>query len=320
MINGVEPTDDQTALITTTAALDSASSTDTPIPQQSPRISPAWLILPCLACDFFMVPVLSTMRGPPSALFLSFAWGIVGCVIAQGNLLAAWLTWSEGPFLGRLFTHWKIAVFLYCLWLLGVGLSTGRQPRNFLIAASFGLGVPLVSLAAQFPLWLARQWLGWRLIKQNAERHPASDQPLTIRDLMLATVIVAVSLALARLAPADGKDIWPVWAAAFTASSIISSIALLPAGALLLRGPLFLPGLLKASLYAASLIALEWIVVAVLWWFFPAALAPGIIYIALSSLMFTFASTLLLTSALAHNRGYRLISRQHPAPLRVPRG
>jgi hypothetical protein len=252
------------------------------------------------------------MRGPPSALFLSFAWGIIGCVLAQGNLLAAWLAWSEGPFLRRLATHWKIAAFLYCLWLLGVGLAIGRKPESFTIAASFGLGVPLISIAAQLPLWAARQWLGWRLVKTDADLPQSADQPLTIRDLMLATFIVAVSLAPARLAPADGKDIWPVWAVAFLIASLISSISLLPAGALLLRDPLFLPGLLKGSLYAACLIALEWIFVATLWWRYPASLAPGIIYVAISSLMCTFAATLLLTAALAHNRNYRLTSRRRP--------
>jgi hypothetical protein len=180
-----------------------------------------------------------------------------------------------------------------------------------LIAASFGLGLPLISLAAQWPLWAARQWLGWRLVKADAIDPQRADPPLTIRDLMLATLITAVSLALARLAPADGKDVWPVWAVAFTAASLISSISLLPAGALLLRDARFFPGLLKGTLYAASLIALEWLFVATLWWRYPAALAPGVIYVAISGLMFTFAATLLLTAALAHNRGYRLTSRRH---------
>ncbi|HEY2412908.1 MAG TPA: hypothetical protein VGI40_11730 [Pirellulaceae bacterium] len=256
------------------------------------------------------MPVLSTINGPPSAIFLSFALGIVGCVLAQGNLLAAWLAWSEGPFLRRLVTHWKIAAFLYFVWLLGFGIALGRNQDAFAFAATVALGVPLVSFAAQLPLWAARHWFGWRLVKADAVPAERPDPPLTIRDLMLATFIVAVSLALARLAPADGKDVWPVWAVAFITASLISSISLLPAGALLLRDPLFLPGLLKGGLYAASLIALEWVFVASLWWRYPAALGPGIIYVAISSLMFSFAATLLLTAALAHNRNYRLVSRR----------
>ena len=74
---------------------------------------------------------------------------------------------------------------------MGFGLAvalSGRIPLQ--IAATVALGVPLVSLAAQFPLWVTRQLFGWRLVR---EEHPTQLSPfpttqrLTIRDLMLAT-------------------------------------------------------------------------------------------------------------------------------------
>ena len=98
------------------------------------------------------------------------AWASWAAVLAQGNLLAAWLAWSDGPFLRRLLTHWKIAAGLYLIWLVGFGLATarnGKVPPG--IAAIVALGVPLVSLAAQFPLWVARQWFGWRLVREQAD-------------------------------------------------------------------------------------------------------------------------------------------------------
>jgi len=239
---------------------------------------------------------------------MAIGLGIVGSVLAQGCLLAAWLAWSDGPFLRRLLAHWKIAAGLYLIWLVGFGLANARHGKvPPLIAAIVALGVPLVSLAAQFPLWVARQWFGWRLVREQAEAAHSSEPPLAIRDLMLATLVVAVALALARLAPSpDAGEMWPVWGVAVTVASVISSISLLPAGALLLRMRLFSRGLVWSGLYAAAWIALPCVVVAVLWWYAPAMLAPRAIYVGLSSLMFMFAATLILTAVIARDRGYRL--------------
>src|SRR5262245_15059190 len=93
------------------AALDSSGAHAPLVYKRAHRISAAWLIVPCLACDFLMVPVFWSMQGVggPGDAGAALALGIVGCVLAQGNLLAAWLAWSEGPFFRRLATHWKIA-------------------------------------------------------------------------------------------------------------------------------------------------------------------------------------------------------------------
>jgi hypothetical protein len=278
----------------------------------APWISAAWLIAPCLACDLLMVPVLSSLSGPPRALGAAVAFGIVGCVLAQGNLLAAWLAWSEGPFLRRLTTHWIIAAGLYLIWLVGCALALASDPGVLNVAATVGLGVPLVSVAAQFPLWIGRQWWGWRLVRGRADTSPAPEPPLAIRDLMVATVVVAVSLALARLAPADGQDVWPVWAFSFVIASVISSIALLPAGALLMRSRDFSRGLRLSGIYALGWIALPWVIAGIVYSYGLALLPPWHLFVGLSSLMFTFASTLVFTAALARNRGYRLASRSHP--------
>lgn len=274
-----------------------------------PRIHVAWLIVPCLACDFLMVPVVSSFRGPPGDLKIAFAFGIVGCVLAQGNLLAAWLAWSKGPFLRRLATHWIIAAGLYLAWLIGVVIAGGNDKDNF--AAMVGLVVPIVSVATQSPLWLARQLLGWRLVTNVDEENPSPDPPLSIRDLMVATFVVAVALALVpRVAAGDGKPAWPIWGAGSVVAAFISAIALLPAGALLMRTRLFTDRLLWAVLYAVGFIALEWLIVFGIWWFVPQALAPRFIYLGISSLLLAFAVTIITTAAVARDRGYRLASRR----------
>jgi hypothetical protein len=286
------------------------------------RLSAAWLIVNCLACDFLMIPAFSLLRGGsgPNDASAAFAFGIVGCVFAQGNLLAAWLAWGEGPFLRRLATHWFIAAGLYLVWLVGLAFVASRIPDAPEIARTVALGVPLVSIAAQFPLWSARQWLGWRLVKENAGPGQPSELPLAIRDLMVATIIVAGSLALARLSPTPEKrsELWTMWTVFFIAASVISSISLLPAGAILMRGQPFSRRLAWASLYAASLISLPWVVVFVVWWYGTAPLPARALCVGLSSLMFTFASTVVLTAAIARDRGYRLAwGRRRPA---IPAG
>jgi hypothetical protein len=290
------------------AALESCGATDLSALNAPPRLSAAWLIVPCLVCDFLMMPAFALLRGGsgPSEMQAAFAFGVAGCVLAQGNLLAAWLAWSEGRFLRRLATHWKIAAGLYLVWLVGLALFGDHQAREF--AATVALGMPLVSMAAQFPLWIARQWFGWRLVNEHAGPAPSREQPLAIRDLMLATILVAGALALARMSPAPPKrsELWTMWTVFFIWATIISSIALLPAGAILLRGRPFSRRLAWGGLYAGSLIALPWVIVLVVWWYGLAMPPPRALNVGLSSLMLAFASTLILTAAIARDRGYRL--------------
>ena len=274
--------------------------------QREPRIHLAWLIVPCLAADGLMVPALRLLDGgPPGEFGALFAFGIVGCVLAQGNLLAAWLVWGDEPFLRRLLTHWKIAAGLYLIWLVGMVLALRREREMPQVAATVALAVPLVSLAAQFPLWVARQLFGWRLVRENADT--SREQRLSIRDLMVATLVVAASLALVRLAPFQKEsERWAACSAFFTVASVISTIALLPAGSLLLRLPALGRGLKWSALYAAAWISLPWILVAALRWYGSVNLPPRPLFVGLSSLMFTFAATLTLTAVIARDRGYRL--------------
>lgn len=291
---------------------ESCRTPDLSAAKPAPRIGEALLIVACLACDFLMVPVLALQTLPPGELDIAIALGIVGCVLAQGCLLAAWLAWSDGPFLRRLASHWSIAVGLYLIWLVGLILAV-RDHEAPQFAFTVALGVPLVSLAAQLPLWVARQWFGWRLVREQADQAPPSEPPLAIRDLMLATLVVAVAFALARLAPLwrNASDRWGAFAIACAVASAISSFALLPAGALLLRPRRFNRGLAWSCLYAAAWIALVWMIVAILQWY-AVMLPPRALFVGLSSLMFTFAATLMLTAAIARGCGYRLTGGRKP--------
>jgi hypothetical protein len=230
---------------------------------------------------------------------------IVGCVLAQGNLLAAWLTWSDQPFGRRLTRHWIIAATLYLIWVAGLALG---QRNQFAEATSIvGLSVPLVSIAAQLPLWIARQAFGWRLIRGNP-RNGARPAPLLIRHLMWATILVALALALARVAPIPADDeragIWTVMA---LAAGVTSTIALLPPTPLLLRAQPFQRGILFAGLYAGFWIGLLWTVILVGRHYGLFAPPPLAAVVGASCLIFSFAGTVIFAAAIARARGYRLV-------------
>ncbi len=97
-----------------------------------------------------------------------------------------------------------------------------------------------------------------------------------------------------------------MWTVFFIAASLISSVSLLPAGTILMRGQRFSRRLAWAGLYAGSLIALPWVVVFIVWWYGLAMPPERALCVGLSSLMFTFAATLVLTAAITRDRGYRL--------------
>jgi hypothetical protein len=285
-------------------------------PQERPRIHLAWLVVPCLAAVGLMVPATSLIAAPVAApmviplaeVGLVIALGIVGCVLAQGNLLAAWLVWSAESFQRRFWSHWKIATALLVLWLVGLTLVASQDRELPQVAATVALGVPLVSLAAQTPLWIARQWFGWRLVRVTGDGPLLPREPaLSIRDLFLATLVVAASLALARLAPGFQRDSerWIAWSIAFTIAATTSTVAMLPAAALLLRPAHFRRSLIAGSLYAAAWIGLVWIAVAICL-VLGLRIPPRVAFVGLSSLMFAFAATTILTAAIAHERGYRL--------------
>jgi hypothetical protein len=266
------------------------------------------LVLVCLACDFLMVPVLAMVPARPIPGF-PLLLAIVGCVLAQGCLLAAWLVWSEQPFWRRLTWHWIVAVILYLVWAAGLAVS---RPSQFASASFVGLSVPLVSIAAQLPLWIARQTFGWRLIRGDP-KNDTGLAPLSIRDLMTATLVVALALALARMAPSpDGKGLGMIWIIMFVMASAVSTIALLPAIALLLRTHAFQRGILFAGMYAVFWLVLLWLVLLVgrhQGLFRPPLLA---VRVGVYCLIVSFATTVMLAASAARARGYRLVWSRPP--------
>jgi hypothetical protein len=264
-------------------------------------------------CDFLLPPAFLSLNGPPkTAHVVRFAGmlGMLGCTLAQGNLLAVWLVWSSKPFARRLASHWAAAGGLYLCWLAGLALSARSQVFRD-ASLSVAVLVPAVSLGAQLPHWIMRHYFGWRLVHEDVGVASERDAPLTIRDLLMATVVVAATFAIARqsrwIQPGnDGR--WMLVAMVMTIAGFISTIALLPAGALLFKAKNFQRGLAWSGAYISAFIALEWAIVGILWWYAPQFLLPYQLYVGLSSLMLCFAGTLIVVAWAARADGYRLVS------------
>jgi len=264
----------------------------------------ALLVAVSLAADFFMAVTVSQVPARPDVLFPLFS-AILGCTLAQGCLLAAWLAWSCQPFWKRLAGHWIVAAILYLVWLAGLML-TDQTNEAARVAVTVGLAVPLISVAAQLPLWIARHLFGWRLVRNGGE-DGADREALSIRDLMTATVVVALALALVRAAPSlDNEPILMPWVIMAGVAAVISAMTLLPVAPLLLRRRPFSAGVFFGLLYAGCWIGLIWAVVLTGWnWglFQPPPMAA---VIGVSLLILSFAATVILAAAIARRRGYRL--------------
>src|SRR5262245_35477640 len=87
----------------------------------SDRSASVWLatlIAASLASDFFMVPVMGMIPALPIVAFPLYL-ACIGCLLAQGCLLAAWLAWSDQPFGQRTLRHWIVAAVLFLTWAAG---------------------------------------------------------------------------------------------------------------------------------------------------------------------------------------------------------
>jgi hypothetical protein len=129
------------------------------------------LIAFSLASNFFMMLAFAMIPALPP-VFFPLLMATLGSTLAQGCLLAAWLAWGDQPFWQRFLRHWLVAAILYFVWVAGLWvagqyldlLTKGLTNQFRQIRMLVGLSLPLISIAAQLPLWISRQMFGWRLI------------------------------------------------------------------------------------------------------------------------------------------------------------
>jgi hypothetical protein len=189
-------------------------------------------------------PLLRGTAGPGGGSIMLVGL-VLGVFPAQLGALTLWLVFGSGPFLLRLAVHWGVTIGLFAAWALGCAAALADGPGRELpmMLTAIGCGLPVVSLAAQLPLWPLRTHLGWRveLPADAGGSRVDGGEPLTIRDILLGTVVTALAVAALRVYPhlwpgqAEYRDsYWIAWAIGAGAVVLISVVALVPALTMLL--------------------------------------------------------------------------------------
>jgi hypothetical protein len=261
------------------------------------------LVVLCLGGNF-AIPLLAKILFPRFTPAGFPAWTLVlaGIVPAQAAILSAGMVWSDKPFFRRLTVHWAAAIVLCWVWLAGMGWSVTYRDLFDIV-----FGLPLVSLALQLPLWFTRLVWGWRLVRES-ERGTTAPASFTLRDLFLATLLVAIAIGLARWMPEarSDRDFWPAFAIALAFLSLASALVLLPAGQMLLATSHFARGVAMLAMYTLLAIAAMWLIVLALFLFDPATLAPRNVFVGASAILIGLAATLVFAALAVRLQDYRL--------------
>jgi hypothetical protein len=181
---------------------------------------------------------LFEMLGDSAEWHLLPGFILSAAILAEGVLLSAGLVFLPGPFWLRAVLCWGIGSILWTCWAIGLWLGWRLSPygwaNEMLQVGSFSL--PLAALAIQSPLWFARCYSRWCLTNSNLAATMA--RPLSIRDYLIGTAVVALSITFARLArPASWpvQDYWPGWAIVFACFAGSGLLSVLPVMFLIFR-------------------------------------------------------------------------------------
>jgi hypothetical protein len=186
--------------------------------------------------NFAVVPLMSQCS--PQDWMAIWVYICMGLIVAQGGLIVIWCVLGSGNPLYRLVASFGASLHLYLYWAAGVAFSEiwKGQTRGSISEYVWKpvllvlLCLPGAFLAAQFPLWLVKLGLAWRIERTDVPFIHVR-RPLGIRDMMLATGLVGVALAGARAGAGvfntDERMYWiplGITAASLAGVSLISTL------------------------------------------------------------------------------------------------
>lgn len=184
------------------------------------------------AFNLFTMPLISA--GDRGDTLLVFPI-VLGPLISQFALLTLWLVWSEGPFVKRLAIHWMCVIALWIGWALGA--LTIKEPEILEILQVTACSLPLIMLAIQLPFWPLRIYFGWRI-----EHKGFSDfiplTKLSIRDMVMGTIVTSLSLAALRLVPEEFRadpNYFTGWGIGILVIAVLTVLSLVPSILFLFR-------------------------------------------------------------------------------------
>lgn len=157
---------------------------------RSRDVLPAILVVGFLFFDAAMPLVIARLPEVPAVLMLA-----KGVVVAENWLLAMWAALGPAPWIKRVAISLLLSVASAGLFEHGlIHITTwGFTPgiRQIFLA-------PMELIALAFPLLVLRGWRGWRLVSGRAVSI-AGAQRFSLRQLFLATALVAAAVAFAQL-------------------------------------------------------------------------------------------------------------------------
>jgi hypothetical protein len=181
----------------------------------------------------FVNLVLAAMVGPSEPIPLMAA--LFAALLSQLALQSLWIVFSPRPLWQRQLAGILLGWLLLGAFLMGIGL--GNQPADLPeVARIFLCSVPLVMLSVQTPLWGLRIYARWQVVPTT--RPAAMDRPLTIGDMIAATLAVAIAFGFIRLAsdePGFYQVAWIGWLIAVPSIAGIALVSLAPLVYLVLR-------------------------------------------------------------------------------------
>ena len=143
-----------------------------------------------------------TVAGPDAIIF-----ALVGGGIAFASILlsAAWAVLGTESYARRLFKSFMVLSLIGACGFYGLFVSLRATDRSFLDNEfmHFALSLPAVWVATQIPFWFMRILFGWRIA---IDEGPVARHPLSISDVMLFTLVVAIAVALLRFFPEPGAN------------------------------------------------------------------------------------------------------------------
>ncbi len=266
------------------------------------------VILPCTLADVAF-SLVSELRYKSGTEFLYY--GSIGLIVAQIGLLNLGLVFISEPFEKRLAMAWCVALVCYLCWLLGYCHVQTQGTRVSVhweqVVVTVACLSPLIALATQFPLWVARLVLGWRLVRARPQDEPApAETKLSILNLLTTTAVVAISVAAARAIPDVSQDLDLIFVLVGWAFAALVLLVMLPL--FLCRRSLFFSWL--------TTILLGILVGAGMYWLYEGFLGfPGVTPL----YMLSFTPLLAIATALTLLRraGWRLTSRRGHLAKRV---
>lgn len=160
--------------------------------------------LPLGVLDVAICPLMKAIS--PSDMLSIIVYSSFGMILAQAGLLTCGLVFARGPIGMRFLVHWFLVAGLVTLWSFGFVTAFENSPRApmrvWREVAGALCSLPAISLGLQVPLWGAKCGFGWNWQPaKSAAKTAQRGWRLSIFDLLVATAVVAGTLAVARVAP-----------------------------------------------------------------------------------------------------------------------